>query len=235
MSNYTQKYMALVMAPWLSEPQVQFATFTFDDATPAQFPTWATVREELARRSAFKDTDATDTNDKWATSGKDAGLKSIEVAKFDVLYLAEFNQYQSLGGVSPPNLAKTTDYVWPAVGTSGLAANLAGLTTLTVDGDDVLSGNITTTDATPPVVASITDAAQASGAAKAVQEGDQLVAVLNGAEIYAQTFVDGSGVDEVAAADLSGVSSNDVYTLDFFIRKANGATSRKLTRTLTKS
>lgn len=232
MTSYVQKYAALVMAPWLAAPQVQFATFTFDDATSAQFPTYAAIREELARRSAFADADATTTNDTWGVAAGDLP-KALEVERLDILYLFEFNNHQALGGVAPPNLAKVTDYVWPAVGTSGLAANLGGLTTLTVAGDDILSGNSSDADDTPPVVASITDAAQLSGGAKAVQEGDSLVIVLNGAEVYNQVVVDGSGVDEVPAADIGSVTAADVYTLQYFIRKANGATSRILTRTHT--
>lgn len=230
MTAYTQKYAALVMAPWLAAPQVQFATFTFDDATSAQFPTWATIREELARRSAFADADATTTGDTWDPATLP---KALEVDRLDILYLFEFNNHQALGGVAPPNLAKDTSYVWPAVGTSGLAANLGGLTTFTVAGDNILSGNSSDADDTPPVVASITDAAQTSGGVKAVQEGDAIVAVCNGAEILNAVFVDGSGVDEIAAVDLSGVSSADTYTVEYFLRKANGATSRILSRTHT--
>lgn len=234
MTAYTQKYKALVMAPWLSEPQVQFATFTFDDATPAEFPTWATVRRELARRSAFNDSDATDTGDKWATSGKDANLETIEVAKFDMLYLAEFNPYQDLGNVCPPNLAKDSAYVWPAVGNDGLALGGTGaLDVFTIAGDDYLAGNIADADDTPPVVA------EAPYPAEAVEVGDSLVIVVNGAQVYNQPFaLDDPETPtklETAATDVSGITAADVYTTYAFIRKANGATSRGLTRTITNS
>lgn len=234
MTAYTQKYMAKVMAPWLNAPQVQFATFTFDDATPAQFPTAATIRTELARRSAFKDADATTTGDTWAASGKEANLQSLEVEKLDILYLAELNPYQSLAGVSPPDLSRDFAYVWPAVGTSGLDTNLAGLTICTVAGDDVLTGNIADADDTPPVAASIPDAAALAGGAKAVQIGDALVAVVNNVEVLNSVFKDGTAVIDLPAVDFA-TSGADVYTVDFFIRKANGATSRVLRRTQTNS
>lgn len=238
MTAVTQKYAALITAPWLDQPQTQFATFTFDDATAAQFPTWASVREELARRSAFKDADATTTGDTW--SGASGQMpKALEVEKVDMLYLFELNPGLATSGVAPHNIATKPDlgtYVWPEVGTSGLAANLGGLTTFTIAGDNYLAGNIADADDTPPVIASITNAAALAGGAKAVQIGDSLVILVNGAETYNGVFVAGSGVIEVPAGDLgAAVSAADVYTLQAFIRKANGAQSRILERTLTNS
>lgn len=225
MTNYTQKYIGLIEAPWTKGPQIQFATFTFDDATSAAFPTYASVREEMARRSAFNDADATTTGDTW---GSDANEKAIELSHVRVLWIAELNDYVNLNPVCPPAIPES--YVWPQVGTTGLNTNLGGLAAFTIAGDDFLAGNISDADDTPPVVATVPTASPGS-----IEAGDHLVIALNNKVAYDQVFAVVSSNLAVPAADVSLVSSAGTYTIEAFIQKANGATSRVLQRTLTNS
>lgn len=234
MTSYTQRFAAFVMAPWLERPQTQFATFTFDDATPAQFPTFATIREELARRSAFKDTDATTTGDTWNTSPPVNFPKALEIDRLDVQYLFELNDAVAFQGVAPANLARdpatglpSDDYVWPAVG-DGTAADLGGLAVFTIAGDDYLTTNIADADDTPPVVASVTVASPGD-----IAVGDRLIITLNGVVAFDQAFAEVSTNYQVTG-DLA-TSGAGTHQLNAFIVKADGRSSRSLARTFTNS
>lgn len=244
MTAVTQTYAAAIKAPWLAsdiEPQTQFATFTFDDATPAQFPTMATIKRELARRSSFRDTDAVTTGDTWGSAVSDVPA-ALEIEKVQILYLFELKAGMSELAVAPKNIAfqagylgkEDTSLVWPAMGTSGLVTNLGGLTTFTIAGDDYLAGNVADADDTPPVVASISNAAALAGGVKAVQIGDKLKIALNGVLAYTGVFAAGSGVLEVPAADLA-TSGAGTHTLFAWIESADGRITRALSRTFTNS
>ncbi len=249
MANFTQKYRGVVVAPWLSKPEVQFATFTFDDATPSAFPTWASVTEEMFRRSAFKDTDATQTGDVWGTGTYDLP-KAIETGKAAILYLEEINPLQDLLGVAPRNIAEkrftlTTDavtgeqtqtvsydptkYVWPLLGggqsdvTSEAALEVgAGFSAMTLAGDNVLTGDASDADDTPALVLTGGVASAGTGLGSA---GLGLVAdVITQAQGAYSPVVESFTLDaDGDVSDSLATKSDDVYTVIIQLRNSDGS------------
>lgn len=172
MATVTKTFLAIAVNFAMRDEQTvtKLVSLTFDDAVPI---TIAEVRAEAARMVSFKDEDTTTTGDTWDGST----LEAAEIARLNLVALFEI---PSTGfGLYPPYNIVQTPLSQPYVYGDHDFADKA--TVFTIDGDNALSGNVTTVDTTPAVLATLPAAGDKLNIYEAGVRLDQFIAGADGA------------------------------------------------------
>lgn len=108
MAIVTQAYAGVIVAPWLQGPQPQFASFTFDDEVAEELPTYAAIREEFGRRSAFGNRAESMGDNDWP---ENETRRTLDLNKVGVIYMFALDAGLDQLTEEPENLG--ADYIYP--------------------------------------------------------------------------------------------------------------------------